>query len=424
MKRTRKIELLAPAGNMEKLKAAFHFGADAVFVGGAAFNLRGMSSNFKNSELKEAIDYVHSLGKKIYVTLNIFAHNSEIEYMPKFIRLLYEYGADAVIVADLGVFQLVREHAPELSIHVSTQANNTNWMSVKTYRDLGAKRVIIAREMSLKEIKEIREKVPDVELEVFIHGAMCMAISGRCLLSNYFTSRDANRGICAQDCRWNYKVIAEGHEEKGAHDIVEEGEQTFIFNAKDLCTIEFIDQIIEAGVDSLKIEGRMKSIYYNSTVVKQYRQAIDAYMSGNYVYSPRWLSELQTISHRLYSKGFYLGRTTEEDQNYSTGSSYSQTYQLVANVVEKMDNDKYKIQIRNRVFSSDQLELIRPVGDPIQFKVKEFLNIKNNEIADVVHPNTIAVIETDVEMGPMDLIRIKLPEGKSDSDMDIMKNTL
>ena len=261
----KRVELLAPAGNMEKLKTAIHFGADACFVGGSSFNLRGMSSNFKNKELKEAIDYVHSLGKKIYVTLNIFAHNTEIDYLPRFIKMLAEYGADAAIVADLGVFQLVREHAPNLPIHVSTQANNTNWMSVKTWKDMGAKRVILAREMSLKEIKTIREKVPDVEIEVFIHGAMCMAYSGRCLLSNYFTNRDSNRGICAQDCRWNYKVIAEGHEDKGAHDIVEEHGETFIFNAKDLCSIEFIDQIIEAGVNSLKIEGRMKSIYYNNS---------------------------------------------------------------------------------------------------------------------------------------------------------------
>lgn len=424
MENKRKVELLAPAGNMEKLKTAFHFGADACFVGGAAFNLRGMSSNFKNSELKEAIDYVHSLGKKIYVTLNIFAHNSEIEYMPRFIQLLDEYGADAVIVADLGVFQLVRETAPNLPIHVSTQANNTNWMSVKTWRDMGAKRVILAREMSLKEIKTIKEKVPDVEIEVFIHGAMCMAYSGRCLLSNYFTNRDANRGICAQDCRWNYKVIAEGHEETGAHDVVEEFGETFIFNAKDLCTIEFIDQVIEAGVDSLKIEGRMKSIYYNSTVVKQYRAAIEKYYSGEYVYDPKWLSELQTISHRLYSKGFYLGKTTEADQNYNTGNSYSQTYQLVANVKEKIAENKYIWQIRNRIFATDELELMRPEGDVIKFRVKEFLNTKNNEIVDVVHPNTIVEIETDVEMEPMDLIRIKLPEGKSESDMDTESNTL
>ena len=345
MQQKRKVELLAPAGNMEKLKTAFHFGADACFVGGSAFNLRGMSSNFKNSELKKAIDYVHSLGKRIFVTLNIFAHNSEIEYMPRFIRLLDEYGADAVIVADLGVFQLVREHAPNLPIHVSTQANNTNWMSVKTWRDMGAKRVILAREMSLNEIRTIKEKVPDVEVEVFIHGAMCMAISGRCLLSNYFTSRDANRGICAQDCRWSYKVIAEGHEEKGAHDIVEEHGSTFIFNAKDLCTIEFIDKVLETGVDSLKIEGRMKSIYYNSTV-------------------------------------------------------------------------------RNRVYASSELELVRPHQDPVKFKIKNFLNTKNNEIIEVAHPNTVAIIETDVEMEPMDLIRVRLPEGQSDTDMETGENTL
>jgi peptidase U32 len=414
----KRVELLAPAGNMEKLKTAIHFGADACFVGGSSFNLRGMSSNFKNKELKEAIDYVHSLGKKIYVTLNIFAHNTEIDYLPRFIKMLAEYGADAAIVADLGVFQLVREHAPNLPIHVSTQANNTNWMSVKTWKDMGAKRVILAREMSLKEIKTIREKVPDVEIEVFIHGAMCMAYSGRCLLSNYFTNRDSNRGICAQDCRWNYKVIAEGHEDKGVHDIVEEHGETFIFNAKDLCSIEFIDQIIEAGVNSLKIEGRMKSIYYNSTVVKQYKRALDSYYSGNYKYNPNWLEELKTISHRQYSNGFYLGPTSEKDQNYETGLSYSQTYRLIANVLDKVDTNKYKIQIRNKAFATDTFELIRPEGDPIPFKVANFLNTKNDEFQDEVNPNTIAIIETDVEMGPMDLIRMKLPLGVSDSDMD------
>ena len=418
MEKRKRVELLAPAGNMEKLKSAFHFGADACFIGGNAFNLRGMSSNFNNKELKQAIDYAHSLGKKVYVTLNIFAHNAEIEYMPRFIKKLEEYGADAAIVADLGVFQLVREHAPNLRIHVSTQANNTNWMSVKTWKEMGAKRVILAREMSLNEIKKIREKVPDVEIEVFIHGAMCMTYSGRCLLSNYFTGRDSNRGICAQDCRWNYKVIAEGHEETGAHDIIENEDGTFMFNAKDLCTIEFIDKIIEAGVDSLKIEGRMKSIYYNSTVVKQYKRALDSYYSGNYKYDEDWLKELKTISHRQYSNGFFLGPTTEKDQNYKTGLSYSQTYRLVANVLEKVDTNKYKIQIRNQVFATQELELVRPESEVVKFKVKNFFNIKKEEYEDHVNPNTIAIIETDVEMGPMDLLRIKLPEGKSDSDMD------
>ena len=418
MKKRKRVELLAPAGNMEKLKSAFHFGADACFIGGNAFNLRGMSSNFNNKELKQAIDYAHSLGKKVYVTLNIFAHNAEIEYMPRFIKKLEEYGADAAIVADLGVFQLVREYAPNLRIHVSTQANNTNWMSVKTWKEMGAKRVILAREMSLNEIKKIREKVPDVEIEVFIHGAMCMTYSGRCLLSNYFTGRDSNRGICAQDCRWNYKVIAEGHEETGAHDIIENEDGTFMFNAKDLCTIEFIDKIIEAGVDSLKIEGRMKSIYYNSTVVKQYKRALDSYYSGSYKFDEDWLKELKTISHRQYSNGFFLGPTTEKDQNYKTGLSYSQTYRLIANVLEKVDTNKYKIQIRNQVFATQELELVRPESEVVKFKVKNFFNTKKEKYEDHVNPNTISIIETEVEMGPMDLLRIKLPEGKSDSDMD------
>ena len=418
MKKRKRVELLAPAGNMEKLKSAFHFGADACFIGGNAFNLRGMSSNFNNKELKQAIDYAHSLGKKVYVTLNIFAHNAEIEYMPRFIKKLEEYRADAAIVADLGVFQLVREYAPNLRIHVSTQANNTNWMSVKTWKEMGAKRVILAREMSLNEIKKIREKVPDVEIEVFIHGAMCMTYSGRCLLSNYFTGRDSNRGICAQDCRWNYKVIAEGHEETGAHDIIENEDGTFMFNAKDLCTIEFIDKIIEAGVDSLKIEGRMKSIYYNSTVVKQYKRALDSYYSGSYKFDEDWLKELKTISHRQYSNGFFLGPTTEKDQNYKTGLSYSQTYRLIANVLEKVDTNKYKIQIRNQVFATQELELVRPESEVVKFKVKNFFNTKKEKYEDHVNPNTIAIIETEVEMGPMDLLRIKLPEGKSDSDMD------
>ena len=418
---TRKIELLAPAGNLEKLQSAFHFGADACYIGGNAFNLRGMSANFKNHELEEAVKFAHNINKKIYITLNIFAHNKEIDHLPEFIKFLEGANVDGVIVADLGVFQLVREIAPDLDVHVSTQANNTNWRSVKLWKDLGAKRVILAREMSLDEIKEIREKVPDIQLEVFIHGAMCMAVSGRCLLSNYFTARDANRGVCAQSCRWNYKVVAENRPGQ-YHDVVEDEDGTFIFNAKDLCTIEFIDQLIETGVDSLKIEGRMKSIYYNSTVVKQYREAIDLYLKGEYKYDPKWLHELQTISHRLYSKGFYLGKTTEEDQNYNTNLSYSQTYQLVANVLEKRENNQYLLQIRNRLSVDDEVELIRPAGDPQKFRITEFLNTKNDETVNVVHPNTLALITSELEMEPKDLLRVKLPLGESESDIDKESN--
>lgn len=200
-----KVELLSPAGNMEKLKEAFHFGADACYIGGGAFNLRGMSANFRNKELEEAIEYAHKLGKKIYVTLNIFAHNKDIDYMPRFIKFLDSVKADGVIVSDLGVFSQVKQYGPNLDIHISTQANSINWATVKAWRDMGATRVILAREMTLKEIKEIKDKVPGIQIEVFIHGAMCMAYSGRCLLSNYFTNRDANRGVCAQDCRWKYR---------------------------------------------------------------------------------------------------------------------------------------------------------------------------------------------------------------------------
>ena len=412
----KKVELLAPAGNIEKLKSAFHFGADACYIGGNAFNLRGMSANFKNDELREAVEFVHGKNKKLYVTLNIFAHNKEIDHLPEFVKFLEQVNVDAVIVADLGVFQLVRETAPELNIHVSTQANNTNWRSVKLLKDLGATRVILAREMSLEEIKEIREKVPDVELEVFIHGAMCMAVSGRCLLSNYMAARDANRGVCAQSCRWNYKIVAENHPGE-YHDVVEDEDGTYIFNAKDLCTIDFIDKVIETGVDSLKIEGRMKSIYYNSTVVKQYREAIDLYMTGKYEYNPKWLEELQTISHRLYSKGFYLGKTTEEDQNYNTNLSYSQTYQLVANVLEKRPNNQYLLQIRNRLSTDDEIELVRPNSDIQKFKIDEFINTKNDEVVKVVHPNTLALITSELEMEPIDILRVKLPVGVSESDI-------
>ena len=407
------VELLAPAGNVEKLKSAFYFGADACYIGGSAFNLRGMSANFNNEELKEAVEYAHRINKHIYVTLNIFAHNKELEYLPEFIGFLEKIGVDAVIVADMGVFQLVRENAPDLKIHISTQANNTNWRSVKLWKELGATRVILAREMSLEEIKEIREKVPEIEIEVFVHGAMCMAVSGRCLLSNYFTSRDANRGVCSQSCRWNYKIVAEGRPGE-YHDIMEDENGTYIFNAKDLCTIAFIDKILDAGVNSVKIEGRMKSIYYNSIVVKQYREAIDLYMKGEYKYNPEWLEELETISHRLYSDGFYLGRTDENDQNYNTNLSYSQTYQLVAKVLEKTEDGRYLLQIRNRLSTEDELELVKPTGKPVKFKIDHFLNTKNDEIVNVVHPNTLALINSDLDMESMDLLRVKLPVTETD----------
>ncbi len=254
----KRAELLAPAGNMEKLKMAFHYGADAVFLGGKMFNLRAGSHNFTDEELKEAVEYAHSMGKRVYVTLNIIPHNNELELLPDYVKYLEEIKVDGVIVADLGVFQVVRENT-DLNISVSTQASNTNWRSVKMWKDLGAKRVVLAREISLDNIAEIRAKVPDIELEVFVHGAMCMSISGRCLLSNYMTGRDANRGDCAQSCRWKYNLVEETRPNEYMP-VYEDERGTYIFNSKDLCTIDIIDKILDLGVDSLKIEGRMKGI--------------------------------------------------------------------------------------------------------------------------------------------------------------------
>lgn len=274
----KKPELLAPAGNMEKLKMALLYGADAVYLGGKAFGLRAFGGNFTNEELQEAVDFAHKLGKKIYVTVNIFPHNSDIAKLPAYLTFLNEIKVDAILVADLGVFTLAKEYAPDVELHISTQANNTNWAAVNAWAELGARRVVLAREMSLEEIKEIREKC-SVELEMFVHGAMCISYSGRCLMSNYLTGRDANRGSCAQPCRWNYALVEE--KRPGQYfPVLEDERGTYIFNSKDMCLLPYLPDVIASGVDSLKIEGRMKSVHYAASVVKAYREAIDSYFAA------------------------------------------------------------------------------------------------------------------------------------------------
>ena len=405
----KKTELLAPAGNMEKMKMAFHYGADAVYLGGKLFNMRSFSGNFSEAELKEATEYAHSLGKKVYVTLNIIPHNEELEGMIPYVKYLDEIGVDGVIVADMGVFQIVRENT-NLNISISTQASNTNWRSVKMWKDLGAKRVVLAREVSLDNIREIRERVPDIEVEVFIHGAMCISISGRCLLSNYMTGRDANRGSCAQSCRWEYTLMEE--KRPGEHFPVYEDERgTYIFNSKDMCTIEFIDKILEIGVDSLKIEGRMKGIYYVSNVVKTYREALDKYYSGEYQYDPKWMRELETVSHRRYTPGFYFGTPDESAQNYRDRNSYSQSHQLVAKVIEKLGEGEYILAIRNRVETGEELEVVKPVGDPEKIILPKMIKINkkgDDEAVDVAHPNSFVRIKTDIAVEEMDMFRRQL----------------
>lgn len=407
----KRAELLAPAGNMEKMKMAFHYGADAVFLGGKMFNLRAGSHNFTDEELKEAVEYAHARGKTIWVTLNVIPHNHEMEGLPKYVRFLDEIGVDGVIVADLGVFQIVQENS-NLAISVSTQSSNTNWRSVKMWRDMGAKRVVLARENTLENIALIRKMVPDIEIEVFIHGAMCMSVSGRCLLSNYMTARDANRGDCAQSCRWKYSIM---EEKGGCHTPVLEGEEgTHIFNSKDLCTIEFIDKILDLGVDSLKIEGRMKGIYYVANVVKVYKDALDRYYSGNYSYDEKWLRELETVSHRKYTPGFYFGQPKSDAQNYDNRNSYSQSHQLVAKVTQKVDENTYILAVRNRILTGESLEVISTGGKPKIIELPKMTLIKGSyeEEVEVSHPNSTVRIKLDTPIDELDMVRRVLSEEK------------
>ena len=405
----KKVELLAPVGNMEKFKMALHYGADAVFLGGKMFNLRAGSNNLSDEELEYAVNYAHERGKKVYVTLNVIPHNQELELLPDYVKFLDRIGVDGVIVADLGVFQIVKENS-NLSISVSTQASNTNWRSVKMWKDLGARRVVLAREISLDNIAEIRAKVPDIELEVFVHGAMCMAISGRCLLSNYMTGRDANRGDCAQACRWKYNLVEETR--PGEYMPVYEDEHgTYIFNSRDLCTIEIIDKILDLGVDSLKIEGRMKGIYYVANAVKVYRDAIDSYYSGNYQYNPKWLEELESTSNRSYTKGFYLGRAGVESQNYNDRNSYSQTHQLVAKVEQKLPNNGYILAIRNRLLVGEKLEVVSPGISVREITLPTMILMnKDKEVGEVeaANPNSFVKIKLDEELNELDMLRKKI----------------
>ena len=382
----KKIELLAPAGNLEKLKMAIIYGADAVYLAGTKFGLRASAGNFTYDDLQEGINFAHDRGKKVYLTMNIFPHNNDIEGMPEFIEKVSAIGIDAIILSDPGVFSLVKEIAPDMDIHLSTQANNTNWLSAKFWYENGVKRIVLARELSLKEIKQIKDKLPeDLELEIFVHGAMCISYSGRCLLSNYMANRDSNRGLCAHPCRWKYYLVEE--KRPGEYlPVMEDERGTFIFNSKDLCMIEYIPDIINSGVTSLKIEGRMKSSFYVATVVKAYREAIDAYYKGNYVFREKWLEELSKASHREYTTGFYKNKTTSKDQIYHT-SSYIREYEFIG-VVKDFDEESgiATIEQRNRMYVGDEIEVVNPVGDYFVQTIESMKNADNEEITVAPHP--------------------------------------
>ena len=355
-----KLELLAPAGNFSKLKTAVYYGADAVYIGGKSFSLRAFSDNFTDEEIVEAVKFAHGKNVKIYVTVNIFAKNSDFEKAAEYFRFLERAKVDAVLITDVGLISLCKKVAPELKIHMSTQANTLNKYAVKFWGELGLERVVLARELSLSEIKEISEFNPETQLEAFVHGAMCISYSGRCLLSNYFNGRDANRGECVQACRWQYELREKS--KNGEFFPIEEDERgSYILNSKDLNMIEHIDEMAEAGVCSLKIEGRMKSEYYLATVINAYRRAIDEYykIGGKYKKNKMFYDELLKTNHRVFTTAYMLGEN-KETVNYSDSQSAGEK-QFIATVLEGTNDEGYFIaEMRNRFKKGDKLELLTP----------------------------------------------------------------
>ncbi len=390
---------------MEKMKMALLYGADAVYLGGKAYGLRAFGGNFSREELKEAMEFAHGLGKKVYVTVNIFPHNRDLAALPDYLRYLQEIGADALLVADLGIFTMCREIVPDTELHISTQANNTNWATVRAWQALGAKRVVLAREMSLEEIREIRQKC-DVDLEMFVHGAMCISYSGRCLLSNYFTGRDANMGSCAQSCRWKYALVEETR--PGKYFPIEEDERgTYIMNSKDMCLLPHIADVIGSGVESLKIEGRMKSVHYVASVVKAYRLAIDAYFDhlDDFHIDPAWTEELEKVSHRPYTTGFYYHQPTKDDQLYGT-SSYIQTSEFVG-LVRSYDKETgwALVEQRNNMKLGQEIEVFQPTGPLFRQTIRAMRDEDGEEITVAPHPQQLLYMKMEQPVEPYTILR-------------------
>lgn len=403
-----KPELLAPAGNMEKCKIALRYGADAVYLGGKMFGLRAFANNFSIEEIAEAAAYAHGLGKKVYVTVNIFAHNEDLARLPDYLLELQQAGVDALLISDLGVWNVARQTVPEMPLHVSTQANTSNWAAVQAWKALGAERVVLARELSLEEIREIGART-DVELEAFVHGAMCISYSGRCLLSSYLTGRDGNRGACAQACRWEYSLIEKNRSDEG-FDIEEDERGTYVMNSKDLCLIDHIPDLIEAGICSLKIEGRMKSIHYVATVVSVYRKAIDAYWNDpkKYQVTDEWRQELEKVSHRPYTKGFAFGKPGSDGQVYTT-SSYEQTHDFVGIVLAYDAAAKRAyIEQRNNVKNGEVLELLMPDGELFPLTLEDMRNADGESIDCAPHAQQKFSIVSDRALMPDSLLRRKV----------------
>ena len=404
-------ELLVPASSLEVLKVAVVFGADAVYIGGEAFGLRAKAKNFSMKEMEEGIRFAHERGVKVYVTANILAHNDDLDGVRKYFEELKAIGPDALIISDPGVFAVAKEVCPAIERHVSTQANNTNYGTYLFWYQMGAKRVVSARELSLRELKEIRERIPeDMEIETFIHGAMCISYSGRCLLSNYLTGRDSNQGACTHPCRWKYSIMEESR--PGEYFPVFENERgTFIFNSKDLCMIEHIPDLIDAGIDSFKIEGRMKTALYVATVARTYRKAIDDYLKDPALYQknmPWYQDQISNCTYRQFTTGFFYGKPSEEAQIYDS-NTYIKEYTYLGIVGERNESGCYRISQRNKFSVGEVIEVMKPDGENVEVTVKSIQDEEGNFMESAPHPQQILYINLGTELEMYDILRRKEP---------------
>ena len=399
-------ELLIPASSLEVLKTAVIFGADAVYIGGEAFGLRAKAKNFSLDEMREGIDFAHEYGVKVYVTANILAHNNDLEGVKEYFKELKEIKPDGLIIADPAIFEIAGEICPEIERHISTQANNTNYGTFNFWYKQGASRVVTARELSLEEIKEIRANIPeDMEIETFVHGAMCISYSGRCLLSNYMVGRDANQGACTHPCRWKYSIVEETR--PGEYYPVYENERgTYIFNSKDLCMIEHIPELIEAGVDSLKIEGRMKTALYVATVARTYRKAIDDYKKDPELYRknmPWYLDQISNCTYRQFTTGFFFGKPNEESQIYDS-NTYVKEYTYLGIIGEERDGT-YRIEQRNKFSVGETIEVMKPNGENVEVTVRRILTEDGMEQESAPHPKQVLYVDLGIQVDKYDILR-------------------
>ena len=424
----RKNELLVPASSLEVLKIAVIYGADAVYIGGEAFGLRAKAKNFTMEEMAEGIAFAHARGVKVYVTTNILAHNYDLDGVREYLTELQNMKPDrpdALIIADPAIFTIAGEVCPDIDRHISTQANNTNYGTFQFWEKLGATRVVTARELSLREIRQIREHISDdLEIETFVHGAMCISYSGRCLLSNYFTGRDANRGACTHPCRWKYSVVEE--KRPGEYFPVYENERgTYIFNSKDLCMIEHIPDLLEAGIDSFKIEGRMKTALYVATVARTYRKAIDDYLESPEKYQenmPWYLEQIKSCTYRQFTTGFFYGKPSEETQIYDN-NTYEKGYTYLGIVGPKNEKGMYRVEQKNKFSVGEQIEVMKPDGRNVTVTVRGLMDEKGEPMESCPHPQQIFYVDLGMEPDEYDILRRREEEAIA-LDQDILRNTL